>query len=69
MLENGKITIANLLKAVKFCATSGDVRNAISGGSVRLDDEKIEDIRQEIILSDEPQLLQMGKKKAVRVTL
>ncbi len=69
MVENGKITIANLLKAVKFCATSGDVRNAVSGGSVRLDGEKIEDIRQEIILSDEPKLLQMGKKKAVRVIL
>ncbi|MBS9783979.1 tyrosine--tRNA ligase [Candidatus Gracilibacteria bacterium] len=69
MVADGKITIANLLKAVKFCATSGDVRNAVSGGSVRLDGEKIEDIRQEVTLSNEQKLLQMGKKKAVRVTL
>ncbi|PID84069.1 tyrosine--tRNA ligase [Candidatus Gracilibacteria bacterium] len=69
MVESGKITIGNLLKAVKFCGTSGDVGNAVSGGSVRLDGEKIDDMRQEVTLSDEPQLLQMGKKKAVRIVL
>ncbi len=69
MVESGKITIGNLLKAVKFCGTSGDVWNAVSGGSVRLDGEKIDDMRQEVTLSDEPQLLQMGKKKAVRIVL
>lgn len=69
LVQGTKITLANLLKAVKFCATSGDVRNALSGGSVRLNSEKVEDPRMEITLSDTPILLQMGKKKATRITL
>lgn len=35
-LDDNEITIANLLKITTFATTGGDIRNAISGGSVRV---------------------------------
>ncbi|MDD2891668.1 MAG: tyrosine--tRNA ligase [Candidatus Gracilibacteria bacterium] len=59
-----EIELGNLLKELKFCATTGDVRNALSGGSVRVNNEVISDVKMIISLSSEKgTLIQMGKKK------
>ncbi|NCP77561.1 hypothetical protein GW830_05600 [bacterium] len=53
-----------MLKELKFCATTGDVRNALSGGSVRVNGTVVSDAKMTIFLSSEKgTLVQMGKKK------
>lgn len=68
-LEDNMDSIANILKAIGFCSTSGDVRNALSGKSVRLNGEIIEDPKYLVKVTQEGVLIEMGKKKAKRVTL
>ena len=68
-LIDGKIEIGNLLKILWFCATSWDVRNALAGKSVRVDGVVIEDPKYLVLISQNGTLIEMGKKKAKRVTL
>ena len=37
------VVISTLLKTIGFCTTSGDVRNALSGNSIRVNGEVITD--------------------------
>lgn len=62
-----EMTVAELLKVLDFAHTSGDIRNAISGGSVRIDGAVMIDARQVVVLSKDPVLVEMGKKRAKRV--
>lgn len=63
-LDVPEIELGNLLKEIKFCATTGDIRNALSGGSVRVDNETVSDIKKKVFLSTEKgTIIQMGKKK------
>lgn len=68
-LQENQISINLLLKTLGFCATSGDVRNALAGKSVRVDGVVIEDAKHLVAISSEGVLVEMGKKKAKRVAL
>ena len=63
------IQIWNLLKVIWFCATSWDVKNALSGKSVRVNGEIVEDPKYNVMITNEGVLVEMWKKKAKRVTL
>jgi tyrosyl-tRNA synthetase len=62
-----KMLLGELLKHIWFCATSGDVRNALSGNSVRIDGEVLTDPKMEILFQEKGILIEMGKKKAKRL--
>lgn len=66
-IENGEYSVSELLKITDFAKTSGDIRNAISGGSVRVDGETITDSKQIISIPGSGILLEMGKKKAKKI--
>ncbi len=68
-LKDGTIGIDELLKEIWFCATSGDVRNALAGNSVRVNGEVITDPKFLVSIASEWTLVEMGKKKAKRVYL
>ena len=68
-LKDGTISISDLLKKLSFCTTSGDVRNALAGKSVRVDGVVIEDPKYLVTISLDGILVEMGKKKAKRVFL
>ncbi len=61
------IYISNLLKVLWFCSTSGDVRNALAGNSIRVDGKVVTDPKFLVTISDKGTLVEMGKKKAKRV--
>jgi tyrosyl-tRNA synthetase len=63
------IPLFHLLKSIWFCATSWDVRNALSGNSIRVNEEIITDAKFLVSISPEGTLIEMGKKKAKRVFL
>ncbi len=63
------VVISALLKTIGFCATSGDVRNALAGNAVRVNGEIITDVKFLVMISPEWTLVEMGKKKAKRVFL
>ncbi|MBP9811934.1 tyrosine--tRNA ligase [Candidatus Gracilibacteria bacterium] len=71
MNDDGTVSvpISYLLKWLLFCSTSGDVRNALAGKSVRVNGEVIEDPKYNVMITNEGVLVEMGKKKAKRVTL
>jgi tyrosyl-tRNA synthetase len=64
-----EMTIWEILKVIGFCATSGDIRNALSGKSVRVDGVVIEDPKHLVTITTDGVLVEMGKKKAKRVIL
>ncbi|OIP54109.1 tyrosine--tRNA ligase [Candidatus Gracilibacteria bacterium CG2_30_37_12] len=69
-LDTKEIDLGNLLKEIKLCATTGDVKNALSGGSIRVNNEVVSDSKMMISLSSEKGILiQMGKKKFRNVFL
>jgi tyrosyl-tRNA synthetase len=63
------IELWNLIKILGFCATSGDVRNALAGNSIRVDGVVVTDPKFLVTISDQWTLVEMGKKKAKRVFL
>lgn len=66
-IDAGEYSISDLLKISGFAMTGGDIRNAISGGSVRVNSEVISDTKQIISIPADGILLEMGKKKAKRM--
>ena len=64
-----EISISDLLKKIGFCATSGDVRNALSGNSIRLDWITITDAKFIVNVDSSGILIEMGKKKAKKIFL
>jgi len=62
-----EMSIGDLLKAIGFCATSGDVRNAIAGGSVRIDSVTVTDPKLMVQIPEAGILIEMGKKKAKNI--
>lgn len=65
----GEMSISDLLKELGFCGTSGDVRNALSGKSVRVDGVVMGDPKYLVSITHEWVLVEMGKKKAKRVVI
>lgn len=65
----GEYSVSDLLKITGFATTSWDIRNAVSGGSVRVDGVVIHDAREIVAISENGILLEMGKKKAKRIFL
>lgn len=68
-IGRSEILLSDLLREMGFALTSGDIRNALSGNSVRLNGEVITDPKYNVSLSSEGILVEMGKKKAKRVFL
>lgn len=66
-ISQSSLDISSLLKAIWFCATSWDVRNALSWKSVRVDGRIIEDPKELITISPNGTLVEMWKKKIKRV--
>jgi tyrosyl-tRNA synthetase len=67
--DNVEMELIYLLKWLNFCWTSGDARNAISWKSVKINGKIIEDPMYLVPITKEWTLVEMGKKKAKRVTL
>ncbi len=63
------IHISNLLRVLWFCKTSGDINNAISWNSVRVNGKVITDSKFVVKINKDWVLVEMGKKKAKRVFL
>lgn len=66
-IEFDEISVSDLLKITGFATTGGDIRNAVSGGSVRVNGEVVNDTKMIIPLSSSEILFEMGKKKTKRI--
>lgn len=62
-----EILVSDLLRETGFATTGGDIRNAIMGGSVRVDGAVISDVKAMISIPNAGILFEMGKKKAKRI--
>lgn len=60
--ENEKKLVA-LVKEIGFFSTTGDARNGISGGGVKVDGNVIDDLEAVIPLTKDGTVIQAGKKK------
>jgi tyrosyl-tRNA synthetase len=60
-----------LLSASGLCASSGEGRRQIQGGSVRLDGDRLSDVNLAFEQADDldNKVLQVGKKKFVRLVM
>ncbi|MDD2487205.1 MAG: tyrosine--tRNA ligase [Candidatus Gracilibacteria bacterium] len=64
VLDQNSYGIVQILKEAKIFATTGEARNAVEGGGVKINGEIINDLKYEIILdSQKKTLIQVGKKK------
>ena len=59
--------LAKLLVDVGFCASTSEAMRAIKQGGVKLDGTKLDDPKAELTI-DSPKVLQLGKRKFVRLT-
>lgn len=64
----GKLSIRNLLKEAELVKSTSDAIRMIKQGAVKIDGERIEDNKLEI-LSGEVHVFQVGKRRYARVTL
>ena len=63
-LPEPSYTIVALLKALGMAGTTGEARDAVTGGGVRVDEKEIRDIIHTVMLDTAtPVLVQMGRKK------
>ena len=66
-IAKAEISVAELLKITGFATTGGDIRNAVAGGSVRVDGRVVTDSKEIITIAQNGILFEMGKKKAKRI--
>lgn len=59
--------VVDILAGAGLAASKSDAKRQITGGGVRLDGERIEDFEAEITPGQAPAVLQVGKRKFVRV--
>ncbi len=67
--ENGAWNMVDLIFELKLAATKSDARRLVEGGGVKWAGEKVENIKTEVLLTVEPQLLQVGKRHFRHVRL
>ncbi len=67
-IPEGTLTLPRLLVATSNAASTSEASRKIAQGGVRIDGEKVTDIRLRLAPSGEPRLLEVGRR-AVRVTL
>jgi tyrosyl-tRNA synthetase len=66
-MEKGTWNIVNLVAETGLSTSKSEARRLVQGGGVRINDEKITAIDQEIEIKDET-LLQVGKRKFLKLT-
>ncbi|PIQ78177.1 tyrosine--tRNA ligase [Candidatus Peregrinibacteria bacterium CG11_big_fil_rev_8_21_14_0_20_46_8] len=62
-----KMNICDVLVASELASSKSDARRLVQGGGVKIDDVKVENIAEEIGLSTEAKLVQVGKRKFLKV--
>ena len=67
-LTDGKIWIANLIKAAGFAKSSSDARRLVQQGGVRLDGERMTDPSLEVTIQEEA-VLQVGKRRFAKLII
>lgn len=63
--ESARVT--DILSEAGLTTSKSDAKRQIKGGAVRMDGEKVDDFEAEVTLSALPVVLQVGKRKFVRV--
>ena len=66
--SGGKLPIANVLKQAGLCPSTSDAMRMIKQGAVRIDGERLEDPKRDI-LAGSSFVLQVGKRKFARIAL
>ena len=66
-LKEEKLNICDLLSLTKLASSKSDARRLVDGGGVKIDDIKVENIKDEIVISSTPRLLQVGKRKFLKI--
>ncbi|QQR55636.1 tyrosine--tRNA ligase [Candidatus Peregrinibacteria bacterium] len=64
---NGAWNIVDLISELGLAGTKSKARQLIEGGGVKWEGEKVEDVKREVELTGEAQLLQVGKRNFRRV--
>ena len=59
--------IVDILAESGLCSSKGDAKRSIKGGGVRLEGDKIHDLAQTVDAAQLPAVLQVGKRKFVRL--
>ncbi|MBI3317500.1 MAG: tyrosine--tRNA ligase [Candidatus Omnitrophica bacterium] len=66
-LQKKEALLVEVLTETGLCASKGEARRMIEQGGVRVNGEKISDEKKQILLGPEPLLLQVGKRKFLKV--
>jgi len=67
VLDAGTYTVLQLLTESGLCSSNGEARRMVEQGGVKLDQEKVADSQSEVAISSDELVLQVGKRKFVRI--
>ena len=67
-LENGAIWLAKLLVLLKLSPSTSEARRSIGQGAVKVNEEKVTDVKLNIVLKD-GDIVQVGKRKFAKIKL
>lgn len=67
-LENGAIWLAKLLVLLKLSPSTSEARRSIMQGAVKVNEEKVTDVKLNIVLKD-GDIIQVGKRKFAKIKL
>lgn len=66
--ENGEVNIVNLVFDLKLADSKGEARRMVQQGAVKVNEEKVSDINQNVALADDL-VVQVGKRKFAKLKL
>ena len=64
----GPTNVVDIIHAAGFAPSKSQARRLVQQGAVKLDGERIESIEAEIEVREEERILQVGKRRFVRLT-
>jgi len=68
-LSDSKWLVIDLITELGMAQSKSEARRLIKGGAVKIDGEKVTDLEDGVDLTDEPTLVQVGKRKFKRVMI
>ncbi|RKD27025.1 tyrosine--tRNA ligase [Ammoniphilus oxalaticus] len=67
-LENNQIWVVKLLQDLSLTASSGEARRMIQQGAVRINEQRIEDVQEQVTV-EQDMVVQVGRRKFAKVSL
>jgi tyrosyl-tRNA synthetase len=66
-MKKGEYSLVDLIAGIGLAPSKSEARRLVEQGGVKIDKEKVEDVKYMIVIDKKPVLIQVGKRRFMRI--